>query len=78
MSKKGVYPYDFMDSFEKFNQTELPTKEKEDTELSFTEMCTHLSRNEMAEKNIIHEFWIKKCLFSCNHIYSLKSRCDCK
>ena len=24
MSKKGVYPYDYMDSFEKFNQTELP------------------------------------------------------
>ena len=27
MSQKGVYPYDFMDSFEKFNQTELPTKD---------------------------------------------------
>ena len=27
MSHKGVYPYDFMDSFEKFNQTELPTKD---------------------------------------------------
>ena len=27
MSKKSVYPYDFMDSFEKFNQTELPAKE---------------------------------------------------
>ena len=26
MSQKGVYPYDFMDSFEKFNQTELPNK----------------------------------------------------
>ena len=26
MSQKGVYPYDFMDSFEKFNQMELPTK----------------------------------------------------
>ena len=26
MSQKGVYPDDFMDSFEKFNQTELPTK----------------------------------------------------
>ena len=25
MSQNGVYPYDFMDSFEKFNQTELPT-----------------------------------------------------
>ena len=28
MSQKGVYPYDFMDSFEKFDQTELPTKDK--------------------------------------------------
>ena len=27
MSKKGVYPYYFMDSFEKFNQTELPARE---------------------------------------------------
>ena len=28
MSQKGVYPYDFIDSFEKFNQTELPTKDQ--------------------------------------------------
>ena len=28
MSQKGVYPYDFMDSFKKFNQTELPAKEQ--------------------------------------------------
>ena len=28
MPQKGVYPYDFMDSFEKFNQTELPTKDQ--------------------------------------------------
>ena len=28
MSRRGVYPYDHMDSFEKFNQTELPTKEQ--------------------------------------------------
>ena len=28
MSQKGIYPYDFMDSFEKFNQTELPTKDQ--------------------------------------------------
>ena len=26
MTRKGVYPYDYMDSFEKFNQKELPTK----------------------------------------------------
>ena len=28
MSQKGVYPYDFMDNFEKFDQTELPTKDQ--------------------------------------------------
>ena len=28
MMKKGIYPYDFMDSFEKFNETELPAKEE--------------------------------------------------
>ena len=28
MTRKGIYPYDFMDSFEKFNKTELPTKEE--------------------------------------------------
>ena len=28
MSQKGVYPYDFMDCFEKFNLTKLPTKER--------------------------------------------------
>ena len=28
MSQKGVYPYDHMDSFEKFDQMELPTKEQ--------------------------------------------------
>ncbi len=27
MSQKGVYPYDFMDSFEKFNAAQLPRKE---------------------------------------------------
>ena len=28
MSQKGVYPHDFMDSFEKFNQRELPNKDQ--------------------------------------------------
>ena len=28
LSKKGVYPYDFMDSFEKFNNRELSTKDQ--------------------------------------------------
>ena len=28
MTRKGIYPYDYMDSFEKFNKTELPTKDE--------------------------------------------------
>ena len=28
MSQKGVYPFDYMDSFEKFNQTTFPSKEQ--------------------------------------------------
>ena len=28
MSQKGVYPYDYMDCFEKFDYMELPTKEQ--------------------------------------------------
>ena len=28
MSKKGVYPYDYIDSFSKFDKTESPTKEE--------------------------------------------------
>ena len=28
MKQKGVYPYDYMDTFNKFNKTELPTKEE--------------------------------------------------
>ena len=28
MSQKGVYPYDLIYSFEKFDQTELPTKDQ--------------------------------------------------
>ena len=27
MRKKGVYPYDYMDSFEKFGDTQLPERE---------------------------------------------------
>ena len=27
MTQKGVYPYDYMDSFEGFNETQLPSKD---------------------------------------------------
>ena len=28
LCRKGVYPYDYMDSWEKFNETKLPKKEE--------------------------------------------------
>ena len=28
MKQKGVYPYDYMSSFDKFNDTQLPTKDE--------------------------------------------------
>ena len=28
MKQKGVYPYDYMDTFEKFNDKQLPPKEE--------------------------------------------------
>ena len=34
MTRKGIYPYDYMDSFDKFNKTELPTKEEFYSQLS--------------------------------------------
>ena len=34
MVKKGVYPYDYMDSFEKFNDSKLPSKEEFYSQLS--------------------------------------------
>ena len=28
MKQKGVYPYDYIDNFEKFNDTKLPSKDE--------------------------------------------------
>ena len=28
LTKKGIYPYDYIDSFDKFNETDLPSKDK--------------------------------------------------
>ena len=42
MSKKGVYPYDYMDSFHKFDDTQLPSKEQFYSELN----NEHISEND--------------------------------
>uniref|UniRef100_UPI0035900121 uncharacterized protein n=1 Tax=Myxine glutinosa TaxID=7769 RepID=UPI0035900121 len=34
LTQKGIYPYDYMDSFERFNETQLPLKENFDNKLN--------------------------------------------
>lgn len=47
MSKKGAHPYDYMDSFQKFNQTTLPTKEllKSTKWWTYTCICWTIYKN---------------------------------
>ena len=56
LSKKGVYPYDFMDSFEKFNNRELPTKDQFYSILN----DEHITDNEYIHaKEVWDTFYIK-------------------
>ena len=36
--RKGVYPYEYMDSWKRFNETELPSKDKFYSELSLKDI----------------------------------------
>ena len=54
---KGVYPYEYMDDWEKFNETSLPEKE---------DFCTHWNIENITDANYVHakrvckDFEIKK------------------
>ena len=56
VKEKGIYPYEYMNSFKKFNETELPSKDKffsslKDKDISENEYCR--------AKNIWNAFSIK-------------------
>ena len=56
ISRKGVYPYDFMDCFDKFSETKLPTKEKFYNRLN----GTHISDEDYDHaRNVWKEFILK-------------------
>ena len=50
LTRKGVYPYTYMDNFEKFSETSLPSREKFYNDLS----KEHISDDDY---NFIHELW---------------------
>ena len=45
MLRKGVYPYDYMDSWERFNETLLPPKK---------DFCSELTLEDISEKDYNH------------------------
>ena len=57
MLRKGVYPYEYMDDWEKFNETTLPEKE---------EFYSNLNKKEITDADYMHgkrvskDFEIKK------------------
>ena len=65
MSQKGVYPYDFMDSFEKFNQMELPNKDQFYSILN----DQHITDDEHDHANIIWNTFMIKTVGEYHDLY---------
>ena len=65
MSQKGVYPYDFMDSFEKFNQTELPTKDQFYSILNYQ----HITDDEYDHANKVWNTFMIKTMGEYHDLY---------
>ena len=65
MSKKGAYPYDFMDSFEKFNQMEPPTKDKFYSILN----DQHITDDEYDHANKVWNTFMIKTMFEYHDLY---------
>ena len=65
LSKKGVYPYDFMDSFEKFNNRELPTKDQFYSILN----DEHIMDNEYIHAKEVWDTFYIKTMGECHDLY---------
>ena len=65
MSQKGVYPYDFMDSFEKFNQIELPTKDQFNSILN----DQHITDDEYNQANKVWNTFMIKTMGEYHDLY---------
>ena len=65
ITRKGVYPYDYMDSFEKFEETELPPKESFYSQLS----KSHISDSDYEHAKLIWEKFEIKNLGEYHDLY---------
>ena len=71
MSQKGVYPYDFMDSFEKFNQMELPNKDQFYSILN----DQHITDDEYDHANKVWNTFNIKTMGEYHDLYLVSDRC---
>ena len=82
--RKGVYPYEYMDSFEKFNETELPPREK----FYSTIKKEHISHNDYEHAQLVfkrfemtsladfHDLYLKTdVLLLCSVYESFRNSC---
>ena len=70
MSKKEVYPYDYMDSFDKFNYTTFPTKEQ----FSYCQLNDeHISDEQYKHAKKVWKGFNLKTMGECHDLYLL---CD--
>ena len=58
LPQKGIYPYDFMDSFEKFKETQLPSRESFYGKMN----KTHISNRDYTQAKKVWEKFNKKNL----------------
>ena len=63
--KKGIYPYEYMDSFEKFSETSLPKKEDFYSKLN----DEHITENEYAHAKTVWETFDCKTLGDYHDLY---------
>ena len=63
--RKGVYPYEYMDSQERFNESELPPKESFDSELNLEDIT---DEDYSHEQKVWHVFETKN-LGECHDLY---------
>ena len=57
MKQRGIYPYDYMDFFEKFNETQLPNKNDFHSILNNENITDQQNQH---AKNIWNKFQLKK------------------
>ena len=66
--RKGVYPYEYMDTWERFNETSLPPKKS---------FYSKLNSEDISDKEYLHaqKVWQVNIMIYCSNRYIIACRC---